>query len=99
MLVVTGIVVVAADDAAVARGLMATVATATRQEAGCRTYAFYEDVETPGRFRVYEEWDGDDALKAHFEAPHMATFRAGLGEITVVSRDIVKFQGGEKTPI
>lgn len=99
MLVVTGVTRVASEDAAAARAAQAVVAAATREEDGCYTYAFYEDVETPGRFRVYEEWRDEPALMAHLETAHIAEFRAALGKLTILSRDIKKMKGCVSEPL
>lgn len=96
MLVVTGLVTVDPADAAAFRAAAAVMSTETRQEVGCRTYAFYEDVERPGVFRVYEEWDNQTTLTDHGNAPHMAEFRAKLSKLNILSRDIQKFDGGPK---
>jgi len=96
MLIVTGLIEVDPKDAPAMRRATAQAATITRTEDGCHIYAFYEDVEAEGRFRVYEEWASEDALAAHGKAAHMDEFRAKLGNITVLSRDIKKFDGGPK---
>ena len=66
---------------------------ATRREPGCRTYTFSADLEQPGTFWVFEEWESPEALAAHFRAPHMARFQqavAGLGvrETTLQRYDV-----------
>ena len=99
MLVVTGVTQVDPKDAAAARAAQARVAAITRTEDGCHTYAFYEDVEVPGRFRVYEEWRDEDALQAHLAADHIAEFRAAVGRLTVLSREIKKMKGCASEPL
>ena len=64
----------------------------TRKEDGCISYCFYQSLENPGTFRVFEEWESLDHLKAHFEAPHMADWRAALGEIGIERRDIKRYE-------
>ena len=88
MIVVSGIIQVAETDVGPAIEAATVMAVATREEPGCRAYAFYQDIERPGAFRVFEEWDDRAALKAHFETAHMAEFRAKLGSIGVLSRDV-----------
>lgn len=88
MIVVSGTNEVAAEDAPRAMEAAIALAHETRKEPGCRFYAFYQDIESPGVFRVFEEWDDEAALRAHFETPHMAAFRKVLGGIGVLSRDV-----------
>ena len=48
---------------------------ATRREQGCVSYAFYGDLVDQGTFFLFEEWEGDAALAAHFQTEHMARFQ------------------------
>lgn len=91
VLIVTGIIQIHPEDRDRVIGPATDMAIETRKEDGCITYAFYEDIETPGRLRVYEEWRDQAALDAHAASAHMAVWRAALGELRVLSRDVVKF--------
>jgi len=64
----------AAIDAAIA------MARATRTEAGCIEYGFYQDLEDPTCIHVFEKWENGEALAAHFETAHMAEFSSKIGE-------------------
>jgi quinol monooxygenase YgiN len=99
MLVVTGTIRLAPGDGALMREAARDMAQATRTETGCAVYEFFEDIEVPGRFRVYEEWDSLAALEAHFATEHMAVFRAALSRATVISRDVVRFERGDATAL
>lgn len=91
MIVVAGELEIEEADIPKALEAARAVAPEVRREPGCRAYAFYRDVEAPGRFHVFEEWDDDAALKAHFETEHMKRFRAALGEVRVTRRDIRRY--------
>ena len=95
MIVVTGTFEIAQQDIAAATEAMKIMMAETAREEGCITYRFYPDIEQEGHFRVYEEWETEAALKAHFEAPHMAVFRESLSKIQVLSRDVKLFPAGE----
>ncbi len=99
MIIVTGTIEIAPGGVEKARAALADVMQETRKEDGCRIYEFSQLIEAETRFRVYEEWDSLDALAAHGKAPHMQVFRAALAEIGVVSRDIYRMEGGEKTSL
>lgn len=99
MIVVSGIVQVAPSDHAAAAELMKTLAAETAKEAGSLSYAFYADLETEGLFRVFEEWESEEAMGAHFAEPHMAAFMGGLGELEVVGTEISKYDGAEKSKL
>ena len=99
MIVVSGVIAVAEKDKRPAIEAATALAAETRKEPGCRFYAFYQDIESPGVFRVFEEWDADAALKAHFETPHMAAFRATLGEVGVLRRDVKIYRVSGTDPL
>jgi quinol monooxygenase YgiN len=78
MLVIAG--TIRMDPAKVDEATPATVDVmkATRAEAGCVAYAFSRDLGDPGLIHVFEEWESQEALDAHFETPHMATFQKAM---------------------
>ena len=43
----------------------------TRNEAGCRSYALYEDIKEPLVLAMIEEWTDEEAINAHMESGHM----------------------------
>ena len=94
MLIVTGTVEVSETGVASMKTAATVMGRASRAEDGCHVYAFWQDLEQPNLFRVYEEWESADALKAHGETEHMAAFRKSLGEIGVLSRNIARFEPG-----
>ena len=55
-----------------------TMCEASRADAGCLGYRFYEDTEQPDHFLFLEEWESDELLNAHFTQPHTATFMAAI---------------------
>lgn len=76
------------------------MAEATRQEDGCIEYEFSERIDEPGKIRLFERWESALHLAAHFETAHMATWRAALGDVTVLGRSIDKYEGTfEITPL
>ena len=92
MLIVTGLFRIAPEDAAAARAAMTEMVAETEKEDGCLHYRFLEDIGDPGVFRVYEEWESGEALKAHAESTHMATFRAALGGLKMLSRAVQSYE-------
>ena len=67
---------------------------ATHEEVGCLAYVFSRDEMTPGRVNVFEKWESDVALAAHFEAPHMAEWRAAKDV-----PDLATILGGSPPPL
>ncbi|MEX0286972.1 MAG: putative quinol monooxygenase [Paracoccaceae bacterium] len=99
MIIVTGVIELEAAGIDKARAAAVDMMRETRKEDGCLVYEFSQLIENPNQFRVYEEWANLTALEAHFDAPHMGVFRAALGEVGVVSRNVVRMEAGEKTSL
>lgn len=99
MLVVTGIVEVNEAGVEQAREAAQVMVAETVKELGCLVYEFSQVLGHPNRFRVYEEWQDQAALEAHFATPHMAVFRAALGEVGLTSRELYTITGGQKQPL
>jgi len=99
MLIVTGTVEVEETSIEGIIPVAAKMAEASRAEDGCHGYAFYQDIEKPTRFRVYEQWTDQAALDFHFSTPHMAVFRAALADISITAMDIKQFQAGEMSKV
>jgi len=99
MLIVTGVVEVAEEGVARARDAALAMVAETMKEQGCLVYEFSQVLGHASRFRVYEEWQNQAALEAHFATPHMAAFRAVLADIGVMSSEIHRVVGGEKQPL
>jgi quinol monooxygenase YgiN len=74
MIVVVGRVKTDADKRAELLRVATAVAAASRAEEGCIDYRVYADVENEHELVFVEEWESDEALKAHFAEPHLADF-------------------------
>ena len=53
----------------------------TSQEAGYVNYDLHEDVENPGTFFFYENWESAEHLEAHLATPHLVHFASIMGEL------------------
>jgi quinol monooxygenase YgiN len=65
---------------------------ASRAEDGCVTYSYGVDVAEPGLIRVFEVWRDQAAVDAHFQAPHMAVWRAACAEHGVSDRKLFAYE-------
>jgi quinol monooxygenase YgiN len=65
-----------------------TVAAASRAEAGCMSYRLYEDTELENEFVFVEEWESDEALKAHFATAHIAEFLRAIPATITAPPDV-----------
>ena len=97
MLVVSGTMSFAAGSADAVQDAMRKVTAATVQETGCISYRFYPDMDNPDHYRVFEEWESMDALKAHGASDHIADYRATLQSIGVLTREITVYHVEKST--
>lgn len=67
------------------------VSEPTRAEEGCISYEFFADLTEPGRMHLFEEWEEEHHLLAHFETPHLAELYASLQAAGVSSRNITRY--------
>lgn len=99
MLIVTGIAEVNPHEVDRVKVEAIKMAKASRAEAGCHAYAFFQDIENENQFRIYEEWESPEALRAHFATPHMAEFNAFLKTIDGLNINISQFMRGEDVKV
>ena len=99
MILVSGRFRLPPERIAEARPAMAKVITASRAEPGCRAYAYAEDVTEPGLFRVHEEWDSLEALRAHFATPHMREWQEAREAFGFHDREVKACEMGAETPL
>lgn len=91
MIVVSGTIYVKKNKVDEAIELAKVMMEKTGEEVGCITYRFYTDIESPDILRVFEEWESEEELQAHFATPHMAEFRTKLAQITAAPADIRRY--------
>lgn len=72
---------------------------ASLAEAGCHEYQLYISRTDPGAAFIFEKWEDDEALGAHFKQPHMAEFGAVMGKIGIKGVDIKKYSGATEGPL
>ena len=62
--------------------LCRTMVEETVKEPACITYAFSQDFSEPGLVRIFEAWESQEGLDAHFATPHMAAFQQGMAALS-----------------
>jgi quinol monooxygenase YgiN len=76
---------------------MKEVALETLKENGCAEYRFALPIEPGLPIVLFEEWESQDALNAHFETAHLAAFRGKmervLSEPPIIRRYVVSEAG------
>lgn len=91
-LVIAGTIRVPPEKLEAFRPHMLVMLEASRAEDGCLVYSYAEDVAEPGLIRVFEAWRDQAALDAHFQAPHLAAWRAVWPEFGVSDRRLIAYE-------
>jgi quinol monooxygenase YgiN len=99
MIVIAGHVVVDPKQREKAVAAACEMMSETRKEKGCISYTFSGDLEEPGRFRIFEEWESDEALRAHFASPHMARFQQAVGALGVREMAVQRYEVAKVGPL
>ena len=99
MLVVGGKIQIDPKDREKAVAAAAVMMRESNNESGCISYVFSEDLEQPGLFRIFEEWEDEAALKAHFKTPHMADFNKVIGSLKVLGADVKRYDVSKTTQL
>lgn len=73
---------------------------ATRdQEPGCVSYCFAPDPCVDTRIQVYELWEDEASLAAHFEHQNYMNMRDALGQCGIVGADNNKYRCDLSEPV
>lgn len=78
---------------------MSKMVAASNAEDGCLLYAYSQDLVDPGLVRISEQWRDREALKAHFQTPHMAEWRGVIPTLGISERNLTLFEAGEGEPV
>jgi quinol monooxygenase YgiN len=92
MLVIAGTVKVKSESRAEAMQAAIKMAKASQAEAGCKSYGFYAALDDPNTFLIFEQWENEAALLAHFQTPHMAEFNAAVPRFLAAPPSIDRFE-------
>ena len=78
---------------------VAPLVAATHTEPGCREYVFSCDPDDANRILLFEMWDDQAALEAHFATEHMASFQQSLANIAVAGMAVKKYTISDVGPV
>ena len=99
MLIIAGTITTEAGHRDAFLAAVAPMVAATHTEPGCRDYVFSPDPDDADRIRLFELWDDQDALDAHFASDHMARFQQARAGLAIASRDIQKYTISDVGPV
>lgn len=99
MLIIAGTLTVEPDHRQAMLESVATMVEASRAEAGCHEYVFTPDPHEPSLVRLFELWESEEALAAHFASEHMASWQERAADLPITGRDIAKYTIAEVGPV
>lgn len=99
MIVIAGHIRLDPSKRAEAIAAARTMMEATRREPGCAAYVFSADVEQEGVFCIFEQWESQEALDAHFKSPHMAEFQKAIPGLGVKEMAIQRYDVSKVGPL
>lgn len=67
---------------------IAALEIATRKEAGCISYQFFQDVNNHDLCFAIEEWESQEALNNHMNADHFKKFMAKASEVVAAEPEL-----------
>ncbi|MGB1286217.1 MAG: putative quinol monooxygenase [Aggregatilineales bacterium] len=91
MIVISGYTRINPDHREKAIAAAMKMSAESEAEDGCISYRFYGDFEKPDMLFLFEEWESQDALDAHFQTPHMSEFRKALSEIEILEQTLKRY--------
>lgn len=71
----------------------------TRSQRGCEHYVWAPDLCVPGRLYVYEAWEDEAALAAHFKGPYYKKMLALIGRFGLGAVDVKKHRVDLSEPV
>lgn len=72
---------------------------ASQAEEGCVTYRYYADLEDPHLMLLFEVWDSDEALEAHFKTDHMAEYRSKIPNLVAGPSKLNRYEVSSARPL
>jgi quinol monooxygenase YgiN len=99
MLIIAGSLTIDSDGRDEFLAAAAPMVAATLTESGCQEYVFSPDPDDANRVLLFELWDDQEALEAHFASAHMTEFQGALAGIPIVGRDIKKYTISDVGPV
>ena len=99
MIIVSGEISLDAGKAAQVMDAAKAMMAETRKEDGCISYNYGVSVVDPATLVILERWRDQAAVDFHFATPHMATFLAALGELSIADFSVNRYNAEDLGPL
>ena len=91
MIVIAGTIPVKAERWNDAQALAAKMVEETLKEPGCISYQFHTAATAEHTFFLFEEWESEEALAAHFQTAHLQNFLKEAPSLLAGALDAKKY--------
>lgn len=71
----------------------------TLKEKGCHSYCFSADLSDSTTMHLFERWESENDLRAHFATRHMARFQAAIAKLAPKLLGIQKYEISSVGPV
>ncbi len=71
----------------------------TEAENGCISYRIYVNPTKRNTFFIFEEWETEEALRRHFQTPHLQAFNVYLSSVLTGGLNIKRYTVSEVSPL
>ena len=102
MIIVAGAARIRTDRRDEAARLVRQMGEQTRREPGCVTSAYYASLESPETFFLYQVWESEEALSAHYRQDFVRAFLDRLPEMldgTTAVQFLNRYETDEGSPL
>ena len=99
MIVIAGVISIDGAQTEAVTAAANTMRAATLEEDGCYEYRFSFATDDPHKVLIFEEWRDQEALNAHFAAPHMAAFQQAMAGFVTAAPSVSRYEVTSKGPL
>lgn len=99
MIVVSGTAKIQPEKREQAIELFQRLTRETVKEDGNISYRFYVDIEDENVFRVFEEWQSQEAIDTHFATEHMAELNRELPQMVAAAPELTRYEIADSAPL
>jgi quinol monooxygenase YgiN len=99
MIIIAGTVDIDPAQRAAALAAGRQLEAETRRQPGCLDYVWTVDGLSPSTIYVYERWESEEALAAHFKGPYYRGMRETIGAHGIRGAKVAKYQIAVSEPV
>jgi len=92
MIIIAGTIPIDSDKKDQALAVMYAMQAATQEEAGCHHYHFYTNPWNECEILVFEAWEDEHCLEAHFRSDHMDTFNQQTSAFVTGKAELKRYE-------